>query len=261
MILVAGSFMNFVAGILLMVIVSMSLQMAVPVIDYMEPTSSLAQQGGFQVGDRFLEIDGEPVENSNDVTDILVRHPGDIHDIVVERNGQRVTLDDFNLSKKVFGNEQAPRYGFTFATVDAPLGVKLTSAWENTVYAGKAVWMSLGMLLSGEAGLSDMSGPVGIVGQMSDVAAASETWVDALMNLLFFGGFIAINLAIMNLLPIPALDGGRVLALLLTTGIEKLTGKKLDPKYEGYIHAGGMILLLGFMALIMFKDIFTIFKG
>ena len=172
MILVAGSFMNFVAGILLMVIVSMSLQMAVPVIDYMEPTSSLAQQGGFQVGDRFLEIDGEPVENSNDVTDILVRHPGDIHDIVVERNGQRVMLDDFNLSKKVFGNEQSPRYGFTFATVDAPLGVKLTSAWENTVYAGKAVWMSLGMLLSGEAGLSDMSGPVGIVGQMSDVAAA-----------------------------------------------------------------------------------------
>ena len=81
------------------------------------------------------------------------------------------------------------------------------------------------------------------------------------MNLLFFGGFVAINLAIMNLLPIPALDGGRVLALLLTTGIEKLTGKKLDPKYEGYIHAGGMILLLGFMALIMFKDIFTIFKG
>ena len=79
--------------------------------------------------------------------------------------------------------------------------------------------------------------------------------------MLYFGGFLAINLAVMNLLPIPALDGGRVVALLLTTGIETVTRKKIDPKYEGYIHAGGMILLLGLMAVIMFKDIFFIFKG
>ena len=65
----------------------------------------------------------------------------------------------------------------------------------------------------------------------------------------------------MNLLPIPALDGGRVVALLLTTAVETVTKKKINPKYEGYIHAVGMILLLALMALIMFKDIFTIFKG
>jgi regulator of sigma E protease len=79
--------------------------------------------------------------------------------------------------------------------------------------------------------------------------------------MLYFGGFIAINLAVMNLLPIPALDGGRLLALLLTTGFEAVTGKKIDPKYEGYIHGIGMVLLLALMAVIMFKDIFTIFKG
>ena len=65
----------------------------------------------------------------------------------------------------------------------------------------------------------------------------------------------------MNLLPIPALDGGRAVALLLTTGIEAITKKKIDPKYEAYIHGAGMILLLIFMAFIMFKDIFSIFKG
>ena len=106
-----------------------------------------------------------------------------------------------------------------------------------------------------------MSGPVGIVDTMSDVAAASKTRIDALMNMLYFGGFIAVNLAVMNLLPIPALDGGRVVALLLTTAIETVTKKKINPKYEGYIHGAGMILLLGLMAVIMFKDIFTIFKG
>ena len=85
--------------------------------------------------------------------------------------------------------------------------------------------------------------------------------MDAVMNMLYFGGFIAINLAVMNLLPIPALDGGRVVGLLLTTAAEKLTGKKIDPKYEGYLHSAGMILLLALMAIIMFKDIFVIFKG
>ena len=64
----------------------------------------------------------------------------------------------------------------------------------------------------------------------------------------------------MNLLPIPALDGGRAVALLLTTGIEAVIRKKIDPKYEGYIHAAGMILLLGLMAIIMFKDVIWLFK-
>jgi len=66
---------------------------------------------------------------------------------------------------------------------------------------------------------------------------------------------------VMNLLPIPALDGGRVVCLLLTTAIERITRRKIDPKYEGYIHGAGMILLLGLMAVIMFKDIFVIVKG
>jgi len=123
------------------------------------------------------------------------------------------------------------------------------------------VVVSLKLLLTGQAGLKDMTGPVGIVQIMSESAEAADSTGGALVNMLWFGGFIAINLAVMNLLPIPALDGGRVVGLLLTTGVEKLTKKKLDPKYEGYIHSIGMILLFALMALILFKDIFTIFKG
>ena len=106
-----------------------------------------------------------------------------------------------------------------------------------------------------------MAGPVGIVQQLSETAAASENAFSAFMNMLNFGALIAVNLAVMNLLPIPALDGGRVVGLLLTTVVEKITGKKLDPKYETYLHGAGMILLLVLMAIIMFKDIFVIFKG
>ena len=117
------------------------------------------------------------------------------------------------------------------------------------------------MLLTGKAGVQDLTGPVGIVSQMSEVAQESPTWVDAALNLLYFGGFLAINLAVMNLLPIPALDGGRVVGLLITTAVEAVIRKKIDPKYEGYLHTAGMILLLGLMAFVMFKDIFVIFKG
>jgi regulator of sigma E protease len=122
------------------------------------------------------------------------------------------------------------------------------------------VRLSLQMLFTGRASVKDMAGPVGIVGMMTDVATESKTTKIALLNLLSFGGMIAVNLAIMNLLPIPALDGGRIFGLLVTTAIEAVTKKKLDPKYEGYIHAAGMVLLLIFMALVLFKDIFMIFK-
>ena len=92
-------------------------------------------------------------------------------------------------------------------------------------------------------------------------ASVLQPIADTFLNLLYFGGFIAINLAVMNLLPIPALDGGRLVGVLLTTAIEAITHKKLNPKIEGYIHGVGMILLLILMALIMFKDIIFAIKG
>ena len=260
--LLAGSFMNFVAGVLIMIIVFLpAQQFIVPTIAEAEEGSALFDEGELQVGDTFLEVDGEKIYVQSDFSTILSLNPGDVHDLVIERNGQKVYLNDFNMEKTLFPDEESPRFGFSFAVEDATLGSKLVYAWKNVLNAGRVVRLSLQMLLSGEASVSDMTGPVGIVGQMSDMAEQSSTWVDALLNMLYFGGFIAINLGIMNLLPIPALDGGRAVALLITTAIVKLTGKQINPKYEAYIHGAGMILLLIFMGLIMFKDIFVIFKG
>ena len=149
-------------------------------------------------------------------------------------------------------------FGMNFTIAEADFGMKLQYAWFQTIDTVRIVRLSLQMLLSGQVGLQDMGGPVMIVDQMSQVADASEDWTDALMNMLYYGAFLAINLAVMNLLPIPALDGGRVVGLLLTTIVEKITRKKIDPKYEGYLHAAGMILLLILMAVILFKDVFTI---
>ena len=153
------------------------------------------------------------------------------------------------------------RYGFSFSLQEATFANKVRFVWNTALNTVRTVRLSLQMLLAGQVGLSDMGGPVMIVDQMAQVADAAPTALDAVLNMLYFGAFIAINLAVMNLLPVPALDGGRVVGLLITAAIEGISGRKLNPRFEGYIHGAGMVLLLGLMAVIMFKDIFVIFKG
>ena len=111
------------------------------------------------------------------------------------------------------------------------------------------VWASLGGLLSGRVGLQHMSGPVGITEQMTEVAAYGNEY------LVFFAALIAVNLGIFNLLPIPALDGGRIFFLL----IEAVRGKPIKPEVEGRIHATAMVLLLGLTVFVLIKDIVAIF--
>lgn len=264
-ILVAGAAMNFITGLLIFAIVFLpTKQIAMPIISGFEEGCTLNREGGLQVGDEFLEVDGEKIYVQSNFSLILFLNDGDTHDLVVRRNGQKVILDDFLMEKHEFKEEDGTtslRYGFTFSVVEADLLDKLAYAWNNTIDSVRNVRLSIQMLISGKAGLQDLSGPVGIVDMMSDVADTSPSALDAFLNMLWFGGFLAVNLAVMNLLPIPALDGGRVVALLLTTAIEAVTKKKIDPKYEGYINAVGMVVLLALMALIMFKDIIFIFKG
>ena len=264
LVLVAGAFMNFIAGLLLVAIVYAPSQAYVaPVItDFQEYAT--VDDYGLQVGDRFVEIDGSKVLLFNDVSMLLMLNDGDYHDIVVERDGQLITFDHFYLERHSVTQEDGSTQllcGFSYGEAVAFTGSsKLQYVWYTAVDWVRTVAWSLEMLFTGKAGLSDMSGPVGIVQQMGEVADSAQTKADAMLNLLYFGGFIAVNLAVMNLLPLPALDGGRVVCLLLTTAAEAVTKKKIDPKYEGYLHAVGMILLLALMAVIMFKDIIFLFK-
>ena len=262
-VLVAGAFMNFVTGVLLFAIVSSPIkQFVTPVIEAVEPGCTIVRDGGLQIGDRFLELDGEKIYDQSDFSIILMLNPGDHHDIVVERNGKIITFNDYLMEKHEFPNEDGTtsmRYGFSFGAEKATFGKKAETVWYNTVNMVRSVRLSLQMLFSGQAGINDLMGPVGIVGEMSNQASSAETTLDAAMTLLSFGAMLAINLAVMNLLPLPALDGGRVLCLLLTVAIEKITRRKLDPKYEGYIHGAGMILLLILMGFVLFKDVFQLF--
>lgn len=265
LILIAGAAMNFIAGlVLLTVFYGPDEQFVVPVVSQIEDGCLIAGESGIQLGDRILEVDGEKVFIYSDFQMLVALNGGTVHDIAVQRSGERVLLDDLDLQMREFANEDGTtslRYGFSFSLTDAGVSETAAYVWNSARGMARLVRLSLQMLINGQAGINDVGGPVMIVQQMSEVADASPSVYYAVMNLLYFGAFIAINLAVMNLLPIPALDGGRIAALLITTLVEAIIRRKIDPKYEGYIHGVGMILLLALMALVMFKDIFVLVKG
>ncbi len=261
-ILAAGVTMNAVLGFVMAVaFVFPQNYQTVPQIDYLEEWSTVGGENGLQVGDKILEVDDYRVNIYEDFSLLLMANPSDTHDILVLRNGEKVLLDDLLMEKHTVTYEDGTQdelYGLRFSRRKMDLWDKLEYGWYQTVYNVRSVPLSFKMLFNGSAGMKDLSGPVGIVKVVSDVTQNSKGLILFLM-LMSLGSLISINLAIMNILPIPALDGGRIVGLLITTAIEKITRKKVDPKYEGYIHAAGLILLLGFLVIVTFSDIKKLF--
>ena len=263
-ILVAGSFMNLLTGLVIYACLFLPAdQIIVPEIREFTDCCIFNTEDGLHLGDRILEIDGEKIYTNSDISTMIALNPTGVHDLVIQRGDRILTFTDYPMTHMCpnQNGEDYVHYGFGFGVIrDSDFASNLAYVGRIVADDVRMVRLSLQMLLTGRAGLNDMAGPVGIVSQMADIAEGSATSWDAFLNLLSVGAFLAINLAVMNLLPIPALDGGRAVCLLLTTAVEAVTRKKINPKYEGYLHAAGMILLLGLMAVIMFKDIFVLFK-
>ena len=263
-ILCAGAFMNFVAGILIMIIVcgSRGSQVAVPVIESFAPGCVLESETGLQVGDEIYAIDGERIYTYGNVGFFLSMNDSGVYDLTVIRDGEKVQLQDFPMDMKEYTEDGQTllRYGMNFSLADNTVGKVLSDSWYSSIDFARMVRYSLQMLVRGQAGLKDMSGPVGIISIISDTGKSAPSTRAGVLNVLYLAAFIAVNLAVMNMLPLPALDGGRVFCLLITTVIEAVTKKKVNPKYEGYIHGVGLVILLAFSALITFKDVFQIFK-
>ena len=116
------------------------------------------------------------------------------------------------------------------------------------------------MLVSGKVGLQDMSGPVGIVSYLGEAGSQGGSVSAGLQNVFYIIALIAVNLAIMNMLPIPALDGGRIFLLLVSEVVFLITRRRLDGKYEAYLHGLGFALLMIFMLAVTFSDVFKLFQ-
>ena len=264
-ILVAGSAMNFLTGIVIYACLFLPAeQIVVPEIVEFTDCCIFNTADGLQLGDVILEIDGEKIYSNGNITMVLSLNTTGVHDISVRRGDRILEFTDYPMTHTHENDDGTTynHYGFAFGAVkEASFGDKVAYIRDACADNVRMVRLSLQMLFTGQAGIQDMMGPVGIVSEMTQIANEAETTGIAISSLFSVGAFLAINLAVMNLLPIPALDGGRAVCLLLTAAAEAVTRKKIDPKYEGYLHAAGMILLMGLMAVILFKDIFVLIRG
>lgn len=254
-ILVAGSFMNFLIGFIVILVIYSGAKGFVSTT--LEEIADPSAVSSLQAGDKIVKIDGERIYLYSDIELFLSRGDDAYYDVVIERNGKNMHLDSLYLASHDFeyNGEAVNGYGLIFKIEKANILNKLSTAWRGSIQFVRMVRMGLSDLLSGRVGLSEMSGPVGIVSVITQVGEKAQTTAIAIENIAYLCAFIAVNLAVMNMLPIPALDGGRIFLLLVTWVIEKIIKRKVNPKIETYINAVGFVLLMVLMVVVLFNDI------
>lgn len=259
-IFLSGSFMNLLAGFLiLLVLTSMMAALPETTITGFAEGFPLEGEQGLLEGDTFHSIDGARVFQNHNIGFLLDMSPGDTVDVVVIRDGRRVELQNLPLERRIYPGSDSPRYGIDIAPNEAPtVGDRLIYTWNSTRDIVRQLPLTIRMFTRGQAGLEDVSSVVGIVDVMNQAGATAPNVREAAARLAMLAALISISVAIFNLLPIPGLDGGRIFLMLISWLIQKISGKPLDSKYEGYINTVGLVLLLGFMAFIIFQDIFQI---
>lgn len=255
LIVAAGALMNFLVGFLIVLAVIQpngpNGGYIVSTIDSVDPASTAAAAGGLQAGDEILEVDGYNILLRSDFEMALSRGMDTTYEVVVRRDGEKVTLPAVVLEATIEGEDGRKMIGLTFAEQPDSIGMHINMAVRTSLNYARLVWVSLGMLVSGQVGVDQLSGPVGVASVMATTASYS---ISAFLQLV---AFISINLGVMNLLPLPALDGGRLVFLI----IEGIRRKPVPAKYEGYIHAAGLMLLLALMVYVTGQDIVRLIVG
>lgn len=220
-----------------------------------EATKSLEQ--GFYELNKLVGIEDYTVPNI-EIQETRQRYRTDI---TVIRDGDQVVLKDvdFFTAKNAETGEPELRWDFYVTPVEKNFGTVITETCSQTVSVARMVWASLAGLVTGQFGFNEVSGPVGITNAISQVASQGleHSFLAAVNNIILVMVIITVNLGIFNMLPFPALDGGRFVLLL----IEGIFKKPIPRKIEAGINAAGLAILFIFMILVTFKDIWQLFGG
>lgn len=208
-----------------------------------------SSDSGLQYGDEIIKVNGKRVRIYDELSYQIMRYGHESIDLTVVRNGEEIVISDVNFPT-------VEEQGQTFGIID----FKITGYVEKGVFnvVGLSVrkaalvmrmcWESIIDLITGRYTVEAVSGPVGISAAIGDAASAG------ILSLLNITVLISMNLGFMNLVPFPALDGGRLITIL----VEMVTRKKIPAKIEGMINAIGLMILFGLMILVLFKDVFTL---
>ena len=256
-IVAAGAIMNLILGVVIVATcLSMEDLIGTNQIHSFEE-NAVSQQSGLEVGDQILEINGHRVFSDMDISFLMTRSDDGIYDMTVRRDGEKVELSDVKFETTVEQGYTLIKYDFIIRGVEPNFLNVVTNAFKQTASIGRLVWLSLFDLVTGKFGLSDLSGPVGTVNILADITSSAVESRANLISALTLMAFVSINIGIFNLLPLPALDGGRLFFL----AVEGIRRKPINPKYEGYVHGAGLVLLLLLMVVVTFNDILNLVKN
>lgn len=239
-VLAAGAFMNLVTAVVLMIIIACWSGQATTVIDKVLDDSP-AYEAGIQAGDEITAVDGKKTDSWNDILTAIGGKKDGAVEITLLRDGSELSITaaaeyDEESGRAKIGIKPEIRHN-----VIAGFGTGVKNTGRMTVM----MYDTIRQLITGDVSVKELSGPVGIVYAVNDTAKAGVIYV------VYLSALLSLNLAIMNMLPLPALDGGRLLFLL----IRKITGKRVTDEMEGRIHFIGIVLLMLLMVFVTWNDI------
>lgn len=252
LVIIAGGVMNLILGfVILTVLVSNEHAITSRTVAEFLPNAS-TQASGLQVGDEIVGVNGRRCFIANDLIYEFLRTQNGIADLEVIRSGQRITLDNVKFDTQPTEDENLKTIVIDFRVLPiekTPITVvKEAGLW--TCSLARMVFLSVMDLITGRVAVNTLAGPVGVVSVISD--AVSYGW-DSLAMVM---ALITINLGVFNLLPVPALDGGKLFLLL----VEAIRRKPIPEKYEIFINSAGFVLLTGLMVFATFNDIAKLLK-
>jgi regulator of sigma E protease len=254
-IVAAGPIFNFIMAYILSVVMIGAIGYDVPTITGVIEGYS-AEEQGLEAGDTIISLNHYRVRFYQEIRVYTFFHPGETIDVTYERDGQR-----YHAVLTPAYDEESGRYLLglqgDYSRVRGNVFTTLAYGFYEMKYEVYMVFESLGMLFTGQLGISDMSGPVGIVKTIGDTydASVSSGAFYVFINMVNIAILLSANLGVMNLLPLPALDGGRLVFFI----VEALRHKRVNEEIEGRVHLIGFALLMVLMVVIMCSDVYKLF--
>lgn len=245
-----GAILNLLLGLIVVAITLIPIKTFASTTVAKFEDNAVSEQHGLMVGDKILEVSNRRIFTTYDLSYAFTGVKDSV-DMTVMRDGEKVELEGVKFETAKMNDVSYVKVDFFVKGIEKTPITFISETFKQAFSNCRIVWFSLIDLITGKYGLSAVSGPVGITAAIGSVAKSN------LFDILPIMALITINLGIFNLLPLPALDGGRILFILF----ELITRKPVPQKYEGIIHTVGLVLLLGLMLLITAKDIFSLFVG
>jgi len=252
---VAGPLFNFILGFIFSLVIVSNTYVDIPVIQSVSEGGG-AQTAGLEAGDTLLSIDGKKVHLYRDVILRSMLSDGDTVEVEYERDGKEYVT---KVTPQYSEEEGRYLFGFAGGEYVKSQGIEVFKyAWYEIRYCMDSTYSALIGLFNGTVGKDDVAGPVGIATVVGDTYEATKEygWVSVLVNMMYIAVLLSVNLGILNLLPLPALDGGRLVFML----IEVVRGKPVPPEKEGIVHFIGMVLFLILAVFVLFNDLSRIFN-